>query len=277
MTKLLARDKEALVLAVIDAEGNATIPEICKIINDEGIEIDLKTCARYVSKWKDRGTVAIKYLNGKRLYKIAKIPPWFSSKNMLWMLKESKLTGIKDLTTKLLDWVSGERIEPLPIAYKTYEVTIETIDPILGGKPIDDADGSIDKPLKFPRLEDGRPYIAGQIIRAWHRDNFPKVGVHKWIYRNCAFGDALPLDDEVKMDKRRGRSIPRAGYTWYESIESKQRFKFAVDVPCKGTKLNDAETMLTMYESIAVRPIRGLGANPFVYGGKVKCVELLEV
>lgn len=268
-SKFSAKELEGLVLATIKDLGVASLGEVMEYMAAEGAEIEAEKCNLYIERWRGRSVVAITYVNGELRYKIKDVPPWFASVRMTELMR-SGLQGFNDLIEKVKEYF-GDASNPYH-DYRPLRLIIETLDPILGGIP-EGAENT--RSLKLRRKNGSDvPVIASNQIRAWHRDNFPLVGIAKYLHRHIAFSDMEPIGD-LKSETLSARVLK--GFSDYEAIPAGTRMMFKMVVPCKGKVKLDPLKLKELYDVASETPIRGLGANPFVYGGHFKLIEMEEL
>lgn len=260
--------------------GVAKPSEILDYILDAGIkgktEITLDRIYKHLEKWRGRKVVAITYLQRECHYKIAGVPPWFTSLDMSDLVK-GHLKGLKDILNKIKEWAGPNTYHD----YHKYKVKIRTLTPILGGwvtrpsnSQTEEEPCEGDNPKQYLKRDmEGNPVIALNNIRAWHRDNFPLIGIPKSVFRHIAFTD---VTGEFTPEWRKQIKV-KVAFCDYEAVPPGTEMEYMMNVPNKGKTSVSPEQFINLYEEAKTLSIRGLGANPFVFGGKFELIELDEV
>lgn len=255
--------------------------EVFNYILDAGIEgkteITLDRIYKHLEKWRGRRVIAITWLQGECHYKVAGIPPWFASLDMSDLVR-GHLKGLKDILDKIKDWAGPNAYHD----YRRYRVKIRTLTPILGGWT---TNGQTEKKEKKEKCKDenpkqylkrdinGTPVIGQNNIRAWHRDNFPSIGVSKAVFRHIAFTD---VTGDFTPEWRKQIKV-KVAFCDYEAVPAGTEMEYMMHAPNKGKVGVKPEQFIALYKEAETMPIRGLGANPFVFGGRFELIELEEV
>lgn len=272
--KFKSKELRALVLATVKEEGEVSIDEIETFLKDRGIELERIKIIDYIRKSKAKGILATSYFNERTVYKMAAIRPWFVSLNMATLLEDQSAfdNALEKIDKTFKAAATGPGTNTYR-NYKPYEVVIETIDPILGGVPTNEKNK-----MAMRRDADNKPIIAAQQLRAWTRDNLYLSETPSALFRWITYTDAYPLEEDVKLIKLKARGAPGAGYFWHEAWPAETKLRFSERIPLTARANPDpVGAILKMYELAEKMPRRGLGANPFAYGGKIRLVELKPV
>ena len=273
--------EEILVLTVLNEIGLANPQEIGEQLEKINKPILPTNLLLILERWKAKDAVVIDYGTGQKRYKLAKIPAPFKSLKMENVLK-MRLTDAKTLVAEL------ETEFPTPTEsfhaprgglignYKTVEITFEAIDPILGGTPVDS-----ETEYKLHRNPAGKPVIAPAQMKGYFRENLRLLdGINPNGYSWIAYTEAIPTD-EPKLTKVQAPVVVKGrggvGIAHYEAFASGTKFKTVIRIPLNGIGLkNGIADIRTLFELCEICPKRGLGANPFYLGGKIKLIEMIE-
>lgn len=270
--------EEILVLTVLREMGLATPQELSEQLEKLNKPILPNSMLLILERWKAKDAVVIDYGTGQKRYKLAKIPAPFQSLKMENVLK-MRMVDAKTLVAEL------EKEFPTPTEsinepkgkignYKTVEITFEAIDPILGGTPVDS-----ETEYKLHRNPTGKPVISPAQMKGWFRENLRLLDINPNAYSWIAFAEAIPIDDEPKLMKVSAPVVVKGrggvGIAHYEAFAPANKFKTMLRVPLNGIGLkNGLADIRTLFELCETCPKRGLGANPFYLGGKIKLVEM---
>jgi len=154
--------------------------------------------------------------------------------------------------------------------YLDVEITFETVDPILGGTP---SNGDMLK-LRVDYATN-KPSITPAQFKGWVRQNGRRVGwnanARSWI----GYAPAVPVGDYELIEVEapvtsQGRGV---GKQKYEAFAPGTVLKTVWAIPLRGQGIEGVEDVERLFETGAVNPVRGLGANPYYYGGRVKLLE----
>lgn len=255
-------------------EGEVSIDEIETFLKERGIELERIKIIDYIRKSKAKGFLSTAYFNGKTVYKMAATKPWFVSLNMATLLEDQSAfdNALEKIDKDFKATATGPGTN-MYRNYALYEFVIETIDPILGGVPTNEK-----AKLAMRRDADKNPIIAAQQLRAWTRDNLCLSETPSALFRWIAFTDAYPIEEDVKLIKLKARGAPGAGYFWHEAWPRKTQLSFEERIPLTARANPDpVGAILKTYELAEKMPRRGLGANPFAYGGKIRLLEMKPV
>lgn len=263
-----------LVALIVQEQGNASKQEIKDFLekHDElKVTIDDAKLDLILSQLTDKD-VLTKFQKAKETrWKIQRIPPSFRSLKMINVVQMKK-TEAKDYVKAM----EGERIGPEPTYrnFRTVKMTFETVDHVAGGI-ITEQDGK----LTFPRKQDKLIIPANWIYGLW-RDNAPLLNLPPATKLHIAWGIGEVEENTktaliVKTSHVRGRGL---GRIQYEVLPIGTKFTIIGRFPMKGMKaIHTVEDIKNFYKLIEVAPIRGLGANPRAFGGRIKLLEIVEV
>jgi hypothetical protein len=262
---------EILVFQTIKELGEGTREELldylAKHLNLEMKPMDLM---RYLFKWKAKKVVTIRTRNGSEVWALADIPPWYASGIMATLQKstnEEMKTEIEALDQRIKEG-SEIIIKHSPWnSYESYELTFETVDVILGGHPTEE-----DRELAFPRSH-GKPFIPSSWFYGWFRDNQALMETVATHY-HTAFGCG-EFTEEPKLEKKTLKV--KMGLCTYEAIPEGTKFKLLIRFPMKGSKIKTETDLRKFLEMLEEAPIRGLGAYPRAFGGRVKLLEMRAI
>jgi hypothetical protein len=264
---------EAQILKAVEVLGEATEPEIITEIKEQfAIEINDYEFMRNLRRWLAKKCITVSKIKGENAYKLRDVPPFFKS------LQTYQLKGITAQDAE----VTIEKLEqhyqainaqvskgPAYGGYSFLECQFETLDLVAGG------DGGVeDRKLLFPRKE-GKPYIRGNWISGYLRDNSRLVEVNGTFLREYAsVSDSQPLEVETELVSN---VKVKEGMCTYETIPAGTQFTVRMRVPLRGSKIKsikDFENFLHMLEDT---PLRGLGAYSHYFGGRIKLVNMKEI
>jgi len=262
--------KETRVLWIIKELGLASIEEAedrYQELFDEPIE----NANLIIRRWKARKAFVME--NGR--YKIANIPPWFKSLRMdqlIHLTKKESTEMLKDLE----DFFTGGEVvggkKPQWRDFVKLQLTFESLDPILGGRP-----GDVEGKTVFPR-EGEKLIVPINWMKGLTRDNAALMNVVGLQY-HVAWGkgyweDGIETIIKTAPISTRGKGI---GVAHYESVPAGNKFTIFVRWPMRGCAINSIEKIQEWCAMMAETPIRGLGANSKAYGGRIKLVEISKI
>lgn len=272
--------EELLVLLAIQELGEASINEIDDYIQNHWEELtDTEPCViakeqllRYVRRWNKRKAISGNVVNGELVYSLADIP-WFPKNQIIRCLKASNHLDAQQLMdvyeTKLKEKKSIRQPQSVYRDYRQFELTFETLDCIAGGIP------NGERKLQFPKHGNGKPYIPMNWFKGWMRQNSGLANVPQavFIYKTgFSTGEFL---EEPKLYRKLVKV--KTGLTEYEYIQNGETFKVQMNYPMHGTAIKKAKQLEQLFKMLEVAPIRGLGAYPAHFGGRVKLVEIKEI
>jgi hypothetical protein len=105
------------------------------------------------------------------------------------------------------------------------------------------------------------------------RDNQPLMEVAALHY-HTAIGAGEFLSDpetEEKIVK------VKMGMNTYEAVKEGAKFSIIMRFPMRGTKIKTEADIKRFFDIIAEAPIRGLGAYPRAFGGRIKLLEMQKL
>ncbi|MDH5449243.1 MAG: hypothetical protein OEX01_09630 [Candidatus Bathyarchaeota archaeon] len=272
-----APEIEVKVFQAVKELGEATQEEITAFLKKHlEIELDSSHLRRYLRRWKAKKVFAFNYIKDQEVIKLADIPPWYASGIMALVTGSTNETMQLEME-KLNDRLKtqGRIVQPRSVwgDFKTFEVIFETIDPILGGRldmETTDGNGS----LQFPR-NSGMPFVPMNWLKGWLRSNAGLVDLPQAVCYHTAWSNGefleIPTFEHKTLTSRRG------GVISYEAIPKKTQFKAILRFPFRGCKITSEKQLKEWLKLLEVAPLRGLGANPFAFGGRVKLVEIKEI
>jgi len=263
-------EKELRVLWIVKELGLASIEETAEryqeLFKEEYEHINL-----VMRRWKARRAFTIE----NNRYKIADIPPWFRSLRMDQLIHLGKDES-KQMLKELEDLFTGGAVvggkKPLWRDFVKLQLTFEALDPILGGTPGDAEDKTV-----FPR-EGDKLVVPMNWLKGLTRDNaalVDAVGLHHHVaWGKGYWEDGIETITLKAPVSAKGKGV---GVAKYEAVPAGKKFTVLVRFPMKGSPINSVEKLQEWFDMIAETPIRGLGANPKAYGGRIKLVDLKEI
>lgn len=263
---------EVDVFAAIQEKGEATLDELYQYLTEKmEVEITKQDLLRYVRRWKAKKVVAVCYINGDTVFKLADIPPWYAS-GIMAICKGTVQTDMKTALEALDEQLKGAKkiIEPRSVYgdYATFELTFEAVDPILGGRIENNCEE-----LRFPR-EGNKLMIPMNWFRGLIRDNAPLMELPASIAYHLAFSNGSILG-EPKLNMVTLKV--KQGTCKYEALPKGSQFSIKLRAPMRGTKLKTEADLREWFKRIEEIPLRGLGANPFAYGGRIRLLEMKKI
>lgn len=258
------------MLWIVKELGLATIEEIEEryqsLFNSK-----LENANLIVRRWKARKAFV---MEDKR-YKIADVPPWFRSLSMDQLLHQNKRESrqmLKDLEEL---FTGGEAIggrKPQWHSYMKLTATFEALDPILGGRP-NPNNGDGDRTV-FPR-EGDKLIVPMSWMKGFLRDNAALMDVVGLQY-HVAYGkgyweNGITTTELTATVSRGGKGV---GIAKYEAVPAGKKFTIVFRWPTHGCAIKTVEKVQEFFDILAETPIRGIGANPKAYGGRIKLVKL---
>jgi len=272
--------QEILVQQVIKALGDCSEGEILERLNfapfkdipTEIREIPEKTLHRIIMRWEKKKVITSHVYDGKRLYCLMQIP-WLARLDMIHVesvpSEEAKkfLTELERQAKEISAYASKG---PLYGDYVTVEALFETVDPILGGDITDK-----ERELDFPRNYAGELYIRPNWLAGYIRDN-ARIANLSNLHSYLKTSEGVFLKQPKTFRTKQVRV--KMGHVTYEAIPPKTQFKTIMQVPLKGYDgFSSLEAWITkFFRRLEQAPIRGLGSNWKVFGGKIKLVEMKE-
>ena len=262
-------ETECKVLLAVKECGEATTEELLAFLTKQmNVEIESKLLVRYLRRWKAKKVVAVNYHDGQVVWKIADIPPWYISGVMTIVKGTTDVdmrTALDGLNEKLKS--QGRIVEPRGVwgDYKFFDVTFEAVDPILGGR-LSENDGH----LVLPRNNQGL-FIPSSWIRAWMGSNaalanLPHALKYHLAVANSQLPDFKPNHYKLKV---------KMGIADYEAIPEGTKWITRIGFPMRGCRIKSKDQWLQFLELAGETPLRGLGANPFALGGRIKPTKMI--
>lgn len=264
-------EKELRVLWIIQEKlGLASIEEV-DATYEETFHEKLANTNLILRRWKAKKALTIE--DGR--YKMADVPPWFKSLNRAQLLHTSK-TESKEYLKELEELFTGGQA-PIkhPPQYRNFiklELTFENLDPILGGTPTENMGKT-----SFPH-EDDRLVVPINWLYGLTRDNQSLIDV-SGLHRHIAWGKGY-WQGSIDMITCKAPVVSNGkgvGIAEYESIPAHNQFKVKMMLPLKGSAIDSVEKLTQWLSLLEETPIRGLGANPKAYGGRIKLVNMQEL
>lgn len=267
---------EALIFDIVRKEGEATRKELIEALKREGTEITEEVLLRYLFRWKARKlmTIRSRQQDGKSVEVWAadvSIPAWFIS-GIRGILTRPTSEGLKQELQALNDRWKTEGYAPIQKRsqwgnYKTYRLTFETVDMILGGRPTEE-----DRQTRFPRRE-GKIIVPANWLYGWFRDNQALLDMVALQY-HIAFGSGEFIEQPEIIAKT---LKVRMGLNTYEAIKPGAKFTVTLRFPFRGSAIKTETRLREFIVLLGEAPIRGLGANPKAFGGRVKLIKMEEI
>jgi len=271
-----APDVELRVLWIVKELGLANIEEVEDRYKTV-FKVELRDANLIVRRWKARKAFVIE--DGR--YKIANVPPWFRSLRMdqlIHLTKTESREMLRDLEELFIgDEVVGGGKKPLWRDFMRLTLTFENIDPILGGRPDsndqDDSQETLERTV-FPR-EGDKLVTPMNWTKGYLRDNCPLVNVAGLQY-HVAYGKGYWEDgiQTITLTAPVTAGFKGVGVAKYEAIPPGHKFTQVFRWPTHGCAINTKEKIQEFFDITAETPIKGLGANPKAYGGRVKLVAI---
>jgi hypothetical protein len=274
---------EVLVFETVEALGEGTRPEILDYMKNtlvveslahkeflkEGMTPQL--LLRYLGRWKAKKIITVSSRAGEEIWRLSDVPPWYRQKvaAVLQLQKEGDMKAeLKALHDR---WKASGHTVSQPVRkwgnYKEVSLVFETIDPILGGRPKQGIDGK----LFWPRNPDNNVFVPMSWWYGWTRDNIAMIGDSGTQYHIGYGHGKVILEEGTKMEEV---TLPaKVGFTTYETLPPGVRIETVWRYPFRGSSVTEADKLKAYLELLGETPVRGLGANPRAFGGRVKLVE----
>ncbi len=261
--------EEIAVFSAVKELGEATEQEILDYLKDhEKIQIPKSDLRRYIRRWKAKKIFALNSIDGKWLVKLADIPAWYMS-GIMAICKgtdnEEMQMAIEGLNERLKK--QGRIIKPRGVwgNYHTFEMTFETLTPILGGRLSNE-----ERKLVFPK-NNGRLFIPSSWFKGLFRSNSALIDLPQSI----AYHIAISNGQFLKQPKTKQIQLKvKTGLSTYESIPAGTQFKATMRFPFRGSTLKNKKQILEWFKLMEVAPLRGLGANPYALGSRIKLLKI---
>lgn len=272
--------QEIFVQQVIKALADCTEEEIAERMTkppfdkvpDAIRDIDSKLLHRIVMRWEKRKVITSHVYDGKRLYCLRQIP-WLSRLDMIHVESVPDAEAKKflaELERQAKEISAYARRGPIYGDYVEVEATFETIDPILGGDLTDE-----ERVLAFPRNYKDELYIRPNWIYGYIRDNARIVNLVKLqYYLTASEGVFVAQPTTFKTKQIRVKE----GHVIYEGIPPGSQFKTRLQLPLKGYDgFNSIDAWKGFFNKLERAPIRGMGSNWKIYGGRIRLVSIEEM
>lgn len=262
-------EEEVAVFAAVKELKEATTEEVLEYLQEQKkMKIKKNLLIRYLRKWKAGKIIAGNYLNGKLLWKLADIPPWYYS-GIMAICKGTDSIEMRDALDGLNERLKNEGriIQPRGVwgNYHTFNMTFECLTPILGGRLSGE-----ERRLIFPN-NNGRLIIPSSWFIGMFRDNAALIDLPKSIAYHIAVGNGEfikePETEDIQLKVKTGLST-------YEAVKQGSKFKVIVRFPFKGSKLKSKKQIQEWFKLMEEAPLRGLGANPKALGGRIRLLEM---
>jgi hypothetical protein len=265
--------KELQVLLSLEDLGEATAKEIAEyLLKESKTEFKDAELNRYLRRLKAKKVVATNVVNGETAYKIADIP--FPARSDMARVKAKLTTMDPKEASQLLDtWLKNtENVPTLPITNKyrnfhRFEMTFETVDPILGDRIEDGKECG-----QFPKDAQGNIFIPPSWWKGWFRSNLYVLNIPEAIAKFRLGYVSLGLSTQ-KSELESKQAMGDKGPKNYEALPPGTKIKMAVKFPLVGTPIKSTQQFRDFISEVSEEPQRGFGANPFYYGGRMKLVE----
>jgi len=270
--------EEMTVLMLVKELGLCSPEEIMEQTEKYGIAVSLDHVKLILERWKAKDAITTDLSMGEKRYKLAKIPPSFQSLKMENVIKIRLADATKIIAELEQEFPDGG--PPVKCGgsignYKTLAITFEAIDPILGGTP---EDGEIE--LKVHRNSAGKLVISPAQMKGWFRENLRLLDINPNAHSWMGFTDAV-AEEDCEIVKKKAPIVIKGrggcGLAHYEAFEAGTKFKTVIRVPLRGVGIKTVEDIQKLFELCEVCPKRGLGANPFYYGGKIRLLEMQTI
>lgn len=264
-------EMECKVFLAVKELGEATTDEVLEYLTEnEKVEIERKVLIRYLRRWKAKKVLAGNYHANKLLWKPADIPPWYVS-GIMAIVKGTVNVDMRDALDGLNERLkkAGRIIEPRGVwgDYHRVGITFETVDPILGGW-LSQTDGELVIPNRS-----GKRFIPANWFKGWLGSNAALANLPQSIRFHVGLQNAeLP---EFKPQTYRLKV--KMGLCSYEAIPPKTQVKTIWTLPLRGSRLKTFDDWRKFLKQATEFPLRGLGANPYALGGRIKLVEMKEI
>ena len=263
--------KEAAVFSAVKERGEGTRTELLECLKTKfNFDLTEPELLRYLGIWKAKKTITVRTRSNEEVWALADIPPWYCSGIMALVQSAS---GDLKMEFDALDERfknEGRRIQEPKSPWKdflSYKFTFETLDPILGGQP-----GEEERKTVFPRNH-GKPCIPAAWFYGIIRDNQGLMNVAALHYHT-----AIGVGQFIGEPKLTERTVKvKMGMNTYETIDEGEKFQITMRFPSKGSKLKTKADIQHFFDLISEAPIRGLGAYPRAFGGRIKLLEMQEL
>jgi hypothetical protein len=115
--------------------------------------------------------------------------------------------------------------------------------------------------------------------KGWFRENGRLIELNPNAKAWIGYSDGTPLNDVTPIQVKAPIVVncQGKGVATYEAFPPNTEIEATFRIPYRGigvTSLNDLKRMFEMCETA---PKRGLGSNPFYYGGRFKLLSIEEI
>jgi hypothetical protein len=270
--------QEILVQQVIKALGDGSEEEILERLEHppfdkvptELREIPENILHRIIMRWEKKRVITSHVYEGKRLYCLMQIP-WLARLDMIHVesvADEEAKKFLEELEKQAKEISAYASKAPMYGQYVTVEATFETVDPLLGGDMTDTL-----RELAFPRKFNGDLYIRPNWLIGYIRDNARLANLSNLsAYLRTSEGVFIEQPKPFRTSQIRVKE----GHVTYEAIPPETKFKTIIQLPLSGYDGFDSVEAWQekFFKKVEMAPLRGLGANSKVYGGRIKLVKM---
>lgn len=259
---------EVLVFQATKELGEGSREEIREYLKDHlKLELEEDELLRYLFRWKAKKVFTIRTRNSLEVWALADIPPWYTSGIMATLAKstnEEMKIELDALDARIKDGSEIITKHPQWNTYKSYLLTFEAVDRILGGRPT-----KKERELQFPKREDNSLFVPSSWFYGWMRDNQGLMECVATQYHTAWGNGEFPEQPETSLQNLHVKT----GMTDFEAIPEGTQFKVILRFPMKGSKMKSDEDLFRFFDMLAEAPIRGFGAYPRAFGGRIRIVE----
>lgn len=232
-----------------------------------------KILHRIVMRWEKGKVITSHVYDGKRLYCLMQIP-WLARLDMIHVesvASEEAKKFLEELEKRAKEISAYASKAPMYGQYVTVEATFETVDPILGGDMTDK-----ERELAFPRKYTGELYIRPNWLIGYIRDNARLANLSN-LSQYLRPGEGI-FTEQPKTFRTSPIRV-KEGHVTYEAIPPQITFKTIIQMPLSGyDEFNSVEAWQDkFFKKIEMAPLRGLGSNSKVYGGRFRLVEMKAI
>jgi len=239
----------------------------------EALHPEEKMLRLIVKRWEKGKVITSDVFDAERRYFLRDVP-WLATLQMIHLegIADSDAKKfLEEIREKAKAITARQKRQPDICQYVMVECLFETIDPILGGDLT-----TVSRKLAFPRKHDKTLYIRPNWLYGYLRDNsrlwnLPGA-VAKYITPSEGIFEEQPTTFQTEQIR------VKEGHVVYEAIPPKCRFKSVLHFPLKGYDGFDSlEKWIKAIRKIEMHPLRGIGSNARVFGGRIKLVETKEL
>ena len=118
------------------------------------------------------------------------------------------------------------------------------------------------------------PFITEK-FKGWMRENSGLADLPQSVF---IYKTGFSTGEFHNTPKIQTRLIKvKTGLTEYEYIGAGEKFTVTMNYPMHGTAIKTQEQLQQLFHTLEVAPIRGLGAYPAAFGGRVKLTEIKQL